>query len=53
MSNKDNNKLLVKEIKKHFDDSELVVFTSFSGLSVEADTELRSSLRAVNAQYKV
>ncbi len=43
----------VQNLNKNFSDSELVVVTHYSGLSVEALTELRGNLRNEGAAFKV
>ena len=50
---KDIKKVMVKEIKKKIDNSELVIFTQYSGLGVSSNEALRGDLRKVNAEYKV
>ncbi len=46
-------KEIVKQIKKKFDDAELVILAEYKGLTVEADRELRSGLRKAKAEYRV
>lgn len=50
---KDNKKVLVQEIEKKVKDSELIIFSNFSKLTVAADRDLRRKLRAAKADYKV
>lgn len=52
-ANLENKKVLVEEIKEKLSKAKSVVFVSFVGTNVEADTKLRASIRTGNNDYKV
>ena len=52
-ANLENKKLLVEEIKEKLSKAKSVVFVSFLGTNVEADTALRKSIRESQNDYKV
>jgi len=43
----------VKEIKEKLEKAEAVILSSYQGLNVEEDTELRKKLREAGVEYKV
>ena len=43
----------VAEIKEKLEKAQSVVLTSYQGLTVEEDTELRKNLREAGVEYKV
>ena len=52
-ANLENKKLLVDEIKEKLSKAKSVVFVSFLGTNVEADTKLRKQIRESHNDYKV
>ena len=52
-ANLENKKVLVEEIKEKLSKAKSVVFVSFVGTNVEADTKLRANIRNGNNDYKV
>lgn len=43
----------VKELVEKFEKAEAAILTSYSGITVEQDTELRKKMRAAGVEYKV
>ena len=43
----------IQEIKEKIEKAQCLVFTSYQGLTVEDDTELRKNLRSEGVEYKV
>ena len=50
---KDQKKQVVKDLKKLFEENELMVVSHYAGLTVDEITELRNRLREQNAGMKV
>lgn len=53
MSNLDVKKEKVKEITEKFNKCQAAVLTSYIGITVEEDTELRKKMREAGIEYKV
>jgi large subunit ribosomal protein L10 len=53
MSDKSAKKAVVAELKEQLESSKAVVLTTYKGLTVEQDTELRSELRKAGVTYHV
>lgn len=51
--NREQKTQLIASLKEKFDNSAVVIFTNFRGLSVPEMTELRSMFRKSNVEYKV
>ena len=49
----EEKKPVIAEISEHIQDAQSVVLVHYSGISVEADTELRKELREAGIVYKV
>lgn len=51
--NRELKEVKVKEIKEKLEKAQGLVFSTYQGLTVEEDTELRKKLRAEGIEYKV
>lgn len=53
MGNREIKEAKVQEITEKFSKSQAAILTSYIGITVEEDTELRKKMREANVEYKV